>query len=121
MFFTPNPIVVDALREADGCRSEATALLEGIEMQWSQDTARQKTDYPRLQGLVRSVRRRSGSDTPTEVVPRTRISELESVIATIEAWREPMLAPVGVLLKRALSILTECAKKVGVSDTGLSN
>jgi hypothetical protein len=119
MFFTPNPIVVNALREADGCSSHATALLEGIEMRWSRDSARNE-DCWRLQGLLKSVRHLGKSDEPTEVVPRARISELESVIATIEAWREPLLDPAGVLLKRALSILTECAKKVGVSNTGLS-
>jgi hypothetical protein len=120
MFYTPNPIVVNALREADGCCSEATALLEGIEMRWSRDSARNE-DCWRLQGLLTSVRHLAESDEPTEFVPRARILELESVIATIEAWREPMLDQVGVLLKRALSILTACAKKVGVSDTGLSN
>jgi len=120
MFFTPNPIVVNALCEADGCRSRATALLEGIEMRWSRDSVRNE-DCWRLQGLLKSVRRLGESDEPAEVVPRARISELESVIATIEAWREPLLDPPGALLKRALRILTECAKEVGVSDTGLSN
>jgi hypothetical protein len=119
MFYTPNPIVEQALREADGYCSMATARLEGIEMQLSGNPAREE-DYWRVQGLVRSMRRLGGSDDPTEFVPRARITELESVIATIEAWRAPMLDQIGVLLKQALSILTECAKTVGVSDTGLA-
>ena len=119
MLFTPNPIVVNALREADGCISRATALLEGIEMQWSRNSRREE-DYMRLQGLLRSVRRLGGSDTPTEVVPRPRISELESVIATFEAWPEPALGRITAALKQALSILRECAKTAGVSDTGLA-
>jgi hypothetical protein len=120
MFYTPNPIVEKALREAGGYCSQATAQLEGIEMKWGKNPAREN-DYPRVQGLLRSVRRLGGSDEPTELVPRPRISELENVIATIEAWREPVLDQIGVPLKRALSILTECAKTVGVSDTGLAS
>lgn len=118
MFYTPNPIVVNALGEADGYCSRATALLEGIEMEWGQNTAREK-DYPRLQGLVRSMRQNLGGwDGATEVAPRPEILELESVIATIDAWREPMLNQAGAQLKQALRILTECAKTVGISDTG---
>jgi hypothetical protein len=120
MFYTPNPIVEQALREADGHCSQATARLEGIEMQWGRNPAREE-DCWRVQGLLTSMRRLGGSDEPTEFVPRARISELESVIATIEAWREPILDQIGVPLKRALSILTECAKTVGVSDTGLAS
>lgn len=120
MFYTPNPIVVKALRDADGHCSEATARLEGIEMQWGRNPAREE-DCWRVQGLLRGVRRLGGWDGPTELMPRAPISELQSVIATIEAWREPMLDQIGVPLKRALSILTECAKTVGVSDTGLAN
>jgi hypothetical protein len=120
MFYTPNPIVEKALREADGYCSEATAHLEGIEMQWGQNPAREK-DYPRLQGLVRSMRQNLGGwDGATEVVPRPEISELESVISIIEAWREPELDRVGVRLKRALGVLMECAKTAGISDTGRS-
>ncbi len=121
MYYTPNPIVEKALREADGCCSQATALLEGIEMQWSRGAATHE-DCWRLQGLLKGVRRLGGWDGPTELVPRASISELESVIATIEAWGEPVvLREVGVPLKQALGILTECAKAVGVSDTGLAN
>jgi hypothetical protein len=120
MFYAPNPIVENALREADGDCSEATALLEGVEMQLRRNPARKEEDYQRVQGLLGNVRRLGGWDGPTEFVPRALISELESVIATIEAWREPMLDQIGVPLRRALSILTECAKTIGVSDTGLS-
>jgi hypothetical protein len=119
MYFTPNPIVVEALRDADGCCSQATAQLEGIEMQWSR-SADMHEECWRLQGLLKNVRRLGGSDGPTEFVPRARISELESVIATIGAWREPALDRVAAPLKRALNILTDCAKTVGVSDTGLA-
>jgi hypothetical protein len=119
-FYTPNPIVEKALREASGCVSRATALLEGIEMQWSRSPDMHE-DCWRVQCLLKDVRDLGGSDGPTEVVSRARISELESVIAAIETWRQPMLGQVGVSLKRALSILTECAKTVGVSDTGLAS
>jgi hypothetical protein len=120
MFYTPNPIVVEALRKAGGRCSVATAQAEGIELGWGRDPTREE-NYYRVQGLVRSMRLLGGSDEPTEVVPRARISELESVIATIAAWGEPVvLDRIGVPLKQALSILTECAKAVGVSDTGLA-
>jgi hypothetical protein len=120
MFYTPNHIVEKALREAGGECSQATARLEGIEMQWGRSPAREG-DYPRLQGLLKSMRRLGRSGEPTELVPRARITELESVIAAIEDWREPILDQIRVPLKRALSILTECAKTVGVSDTGLAS
>jgi hypothetical protein len=42
MFYTPNPIVERALREAGGYCSLATARLEGIEMQWGRNPARRK-------------------------------------------------------------------------------
>jgi hypothetical protein len=119
MFYTPNPIVVRALRDADGYCSQATAQLEGIEMQWRRVPAREE-DCGRIQGLLGSMRRLGRWDGPTELVPRARISELESIIATIGAWREPALDQIGVPLKRALSILSECANTVGVSDTGLA-
>jgi hypothetical protein len=121
MFYTPNPIVENALREAGGYCSQATARLEGIELRWRQNPAREE-DCWRVQELLKSMRRLGGSDEPTEFVPRARISELESgVIATIEAWREPELDQIVEPLKRALRILMECAKTVGVSDTGLAS
>lgn len=117
MFYTPNPIVEKALREADGQCSLATARLEGIEMQWGRILASEET-YFRLQALLESMRDLGGWHGPTELVPRPVISELESVIAAIEAWHEPTLDQVATPLSRALSILTECAKTVGVNDTG---
>src|ERR1700719_4106401 len=118
MFYTPNPIIENALREADASIFRATALLEGIEMQWSRSSDMHE-DCWRLQDLLKNVRDLGGSDGPTEVVNRTRISELESVIAAIEAWGKPVvLDRIGAPLKQALSILTECANQVGVSDTG---
>lgn len=119
MFYTPNPIVVETLRESDGEYSHATALLEGVDMRWRGNPAREK-DYFRLQVLLKSVRGLGGWDGPTELVPSPTISELNSVIATIDTWPERELDQVRMRLKRALSILTECAKTVGVSDTGLA-
>lgn len=117
MFYTPNPAVVSALRDANDYRSEATALLDGIEMQWR--TPNRESDYPRLQSLHETMRQFADWDGATEVVPGPEISELESIIATIKAWGDPALRPVDTLLKQALRVLTECAKTHGVSDTGL--
>ena len=119
VFYTPNPIVEKALREADGCCSDATAQAEGIDLRWCQNPAREE-DCWRVQGLLKDLRRLGGSGEPTEVVPRARISELESLIAKIEPLREPAFAPIAEPLKRALRILTECAETVGVSDSGLA-
>lgn len=118
--YTPNPIVEDALREADGCCTNATVQAEGIDLRWRQNPAREE-DCWRVQALLKDLRRLGGSGEPTEVVPRARISELQSLIEKIEPLREPAFAPIVEPLKRALRILTECANKVGISDTGLSN
>lgn len=118
--FTPNPIVVNALRDADHCIGRATVRLEGIEMQWRRNADDRQEDYWRLQRLIEGV----GVcrwDGPTELVPRPLISQLGSVITTMEEWRKPMLDKPVEDLKRALSILTDCADRVGGSDTGLAS